>query len=948
MGAPDSPVRGEPALSIEPPASTVKGVWLTASSVQEPIQRLLLDLLTPNQPNAGLREALVEELGRPVKKLAVALEYLGLREVRSTAEGPPAYHLVVPKPGPGPEPWQEALVTPGGDCPLGFVLSTSDRGRVVVLHEVFGHLGQAERDLVRRYATMVLGGHPHEWIMGQLEREVKAFPAVLARARQQVQILDPSVLWSADGTIRVQFGSPAQTTRNILREGVGDEHLFVLPQRLVDGRMNYGDVEFVVYLNFFLRRGLRTRIAGTARQQSALTQLLTLTIHGVFDPGAREQASFEELHRRYGVPDLETYDFLRLAYESFAVRERSEPGAAVLPADAYFAYSVLSEEGETIVPIGGTEVRLGLSPGGCEARIVDPDGHVTAKHLTVSRVHRVAHLIPDMYRNAVRFATERPRFGITPLGTSHGFDPVGEVTSFVVWINGKGILVDPSPESLIHLERIGVAAVDVPYVLLTHLHADHDGGLLEKLLSGRRTTVIASDVVYRSLVEKMRLITGHDVAARGLLRHVPANPGQPTVIELVGDSVRIDTRWNLHPIPTNGFTLTVGERTFGYSGDTLYDPGRLAALRAEGRLSADQYETLMHFFWTADGIPTVDLLYHEAGIPPIHTELRHLQALPPAVRARTRVVHIADRDVSPADSPAKPVPFTTHVLLPSTDATQKRLLLETLRMVGYLYDTPMETLRELLDRANVLEWAPNDPIIEKGPVAAGEPLHFFVVADGVAAVRDGRRLVARLVKGDSFGEWGISHQRGFRAADVVATNPCQCIRLGEPEYWWLVDRQPAVQERISRLRRLIPSLQLAQDRARLRSDGVTEGPGRLEYLTTGQLTGFALFGETRTLRRRDVVVHEGDPADAFYVLLSGHLQAAVGGRIVRELAEGDGFGEIGLLQRGQRTATITVTSADAEVLVMGRHEFNTMLATMPAFAWGIWETATSREGAKLH
>ena len=134
---------------------------------------------------------------------------------------------------------------------------------------------------------------------------------------------------------------------------MGDEHLFVLPSRLVDGRMNYGDVEFVVYLNFFLRRGLRTRIVGTVQQRDTLAQLLTLTIHGVFDPGAREQPSFEELHRRYGVPDLETYDFLRLAYESFAVRERSEPGAAVLPADAYLAYTVLSEEGETIVPIGG-------------------------------------------------------------------------------------------------------------------------------------------------------------------------------------------------------------------------------------------------------------------------------------------------------------------------------------------------------------------------------------------------------------------------------------------------------------------------------------------------------------------------------------------------------------------------------------------------------------------
>jgi CRP-like cAMP-binding protein len=124
---------------------------------------------------------------------------------------------------------------------------------------------------------------------------------------------------------------------------------------------------------------------------------------------------------------------------------------------------------------------------------------------------------------------------------------------------------------------------------------------------------------------------------------------------------------------------------------------------------------------------------------------------------------------------------------------------------------------------------------------------------------------------------------------------------------------------------------------------MTEGRGILEYLTTSQLTGVALFGETKTLLRGAVIVREGDWADAFYVLVSGHLQATVGGRVVRELTEGDGFGEIALLQGGTRTATITVASADAEVLVMRRQEFESMLATMPAFAWGIWETATTRE-----
>jgi CRP-like cAMP-binding protein len=932
-----------PASSNDPPTGSVGGVWLTAGPVREPIESLLLELLLPNLPNPGLREALVEELGRPVKKLDVALEYLGLSSAGLDLEGAVPLHLVAPKPG--RDPWRESLVTPGGDCPLGLVLATSDQGRVVLVHEVYTHLAKGERDLVQRYAAMVRAGVRHETIVGRLEREIETFATVLAAARRQVQVLDPSVLWSADGVIRVQFGSPAQTTRNLLREGVDGDHVFVLPAAFVEDRTNYADVEFVVYLNFFLRRGVRTCIVGTARQRNALAELLTLTIFGVFDPRLPRQPTFEELHQRYGVRDRETYAFLRLAHEIFAVRAPSEPGS-VVPTDAYFAYVVLAENGETVVPAaGGNIIRLRPRPGGCDARIDSRDGHVAAKQLSVSPPHRVASLIPPASRSVVQFAIDRPRFGITPLGTSHGFDPAGEVTSFIAWINGKGILVDPSPESLIHLEQMGVAPLDVPYVFLTHVHADHDGGLLEKLLSGRRTTVIASDVVYRALLEKMQLITGHDVEGHGLVRHIPANPGHPLSIAIMGEPVRIETRWNFHPIPTNGFKLTVGGRTFGYSGDTQYDPIRLATLHEEGRLSADQLEDLMYFFWTRDGVPTVDLLYHEAGIPPIHTELRHLMALPDVIKARTRVVHIADRDVSSADPPIKPLPFMTHVLLDPTPDSRERLLLETIRLVGYLYDTPLEMLRELLRGAEVVEWAPDELIIRKGPVAPGEPLHFFIVADGEAAVRDGRRLIARLGKADSFGEWGISHQRGLRVADVVATRPCQCIRFGEAQYWWLIQRQPAIQDRISRLRRVLPRLEVARERARLRSDWVAEGRGILEYLSTSQLTGFALFGETKTVPRQAVIVREGDPADAFYVLLSGHLRATVDGRMVRELAEGDGFGEIALLEGGTRTATITVASADAEVLVMHRPDFDRMLASMPAFAWGVWETAAAREEA---
>ena len=87
MSVRKTPPPADSAPSIEPPAPTVSGVWLTAGPVREPIAELLLELLAPNQPNPGLREALVEELGRPVKKLGVVLDYLGLRPAGPGIEG---------------------------------------------------------------------------------------------------------------------------------------------------------------------------------------------------------------------------------------------------------------------------------------------------------------------------------------------------------------------------------------------------------------------------------------------------------------------------------------------------------------------------------------------------------------------------------------------------------------------------------------------------------------------------------------------------------------------------------------------------------------------------------------------------------------------------------------------------------------------------------------------
>ncbi len=932
--------------SPEPRGSGVGAVWLTAGPVGEPIEALLLEMLKSAQPSRRLRETLIEEFGRPVKRLEVVLEYLGLALVGRDANGPCPLELVEPRHE--RDLWRDALLTPAGPCPLGLIVETSDQGRAILMHEVFGELDAAQQELIRRYAARALTGEPHARILEAMRRDGDEPEPTLAAARRRVQGLDPSVLFSADGAVRVQLGSLSRTTRDLLREGVQGEQLFILPANLFAGKTNYADIEFLVYLNFFARARVRTRIVGTAQQQRTLMRLLTLTVFGLFDPALEAQPTFEQLRRHYGVPDREAWGLFHASYETFAVRADPGPRSRILAIDDYVDFTVLTPAGAQlrVGPGSGSEVRMHPRGGGFEVRIASRDGRERSKHLRLPAPRRAGALASEALDRAVRFSTDRPRFGVTPLGTSHGFDPAGDLSSLVVWVNGKGILLDPSPEALAYLGELGVDAVDVPYVLLTHIHADHDGGLLEKLLSGRRTTILASDVVFRMFAEKTRLITGHDIAREAFVRHVAVDPGRPVTIEVAGEPVVLEARWNLHPIPTNGFTISVGGRRLGYSGDTKYDPELLGDLRDRGRLTADQFGRLMHFFWSPDGTPTVDLLFHEAGVPPIHTDRKALEALPDPVKARTHLVHIADADVPEGALPGKARTFETHVLLPATAEMRDRLLLETLRLVSYMYDTPRDVLDELARRADVLDWQVDDVIIRKGSVERGEPLHFFVIADGEVAVKDGRRSLARLVKGDSFGEWGISHQRGFRVADVVALRACRSLRFGEAEYWWLVERQPVVQTRISRIRSLLPRLSAAQHRARVQGDRLpADGQRLLASMTATQLSGLALFGEVQSFGRGESVLTEGAPADGFYVLLSGHLVATVGDRLIGELSEGDGFGEMGLLDGGRRGASVTVVSADAEALFMSARSFRGMLDTMPAFAWDVWETAARRREA---
>ena len=79
------------------------------------------------------------------------------------------------------------------------------------------------------------------------------------------------------------------------------------------------------------------------------------------------------------------------------------------------------------------------------------------------------------------------------------------------------------------------------------------------------------------------------------------------------------------------------------------------------------------------------------------------------------------------------------------------------------------------------------------------------------------------------------------------------------------------------------------------------------------------------------LVQEGAPGHEFFLILSGEASVRRNGRKIVTLSSGQYFGELALLDRGPRTATV-VAETPMELLVLGQREFAGVLDEVPHLA----------------
>jgi CRP-like cAMP-binding protein len=83
-----------------------------------------------------------------------------------------------------------------------------------------------------------------------------------------------------------------------------------------------------------------------------------------------------------------------------------------------------------------------------------------------------------------------------------------------------------------------------------------------------------------------------------------------------------------------------------------------------------------------------------------------------------------------------------------------------------------------------------------------------------------------------------------------------------------------------------------------------------------------------------VLMRQGEHGEEMFVIASGRVAVERDGKVIAERGPGDAIGEISLLSKGPRTATITVLEP-TRILLAGHREFNALMDDHPTIRVGI-------------
>jgi CRP-like cAMP-binding protein/phosphoribosyl 1,2-cyclic phosphodiesterase len=629
------------------------------------------------------------------------------------------------------------------------------------------------------------------------------------------------VVW---GDFVAQIASYPETIKDTMGQSHGVPQVYILPERLFDISLGVSraEIEFPIYFNFYLNQRKTILVC----RQHQLKPVMRVLQEAIFGPTAFN------LVRDYA-PGVQPADLM--SEMNYFKKDDKKPGGRLRIRDMV-EFAIFDDDNE--VTVRSVKVTMvGLD----RYRFTRGD-----------RVRELSFRAPPKGPPASS-STRRyrpPFYGVTVIGSGHGFDPSADTSGFIIWVNGRGILIDPPVDTTQWLRSRGVDSRLISDMVLTHCHADHDSGTLQKLLEEGRVRLHTTPTIIDSFVRKYRGLLGLDgKQLRALFDFVPVTVNEP--VNIAGASFFF--RYNFHPVPTLGFSTTFQGKTFAYSGDHLNDAESLQKLHEEGLLSKDRLKDLLSFEWGAD------LILHEAGIPPIHTPVEALIAQPDDVKERLYVNHIS-ADRIPRDSGLKLAPpgvrDTLKMEVKPPELWLAQRMLDLFSGVDLFWNLPVLKVADFLRIARYRKFHGGEALVR-----TGEPGdEFFLILSGEAEVVQRGEFLTRLGRYDYFGEIAVL-LGSERTADILAYTEMECLTVYARDFLRFVEGTE-----IARTLRLVAESRLHEGWPLMNENAL------LAKLSVKQKTQLIPFMRQRTIPADRLLFRDGDRVRCLYLIKEGQVR----------------------------------------------------------------------------
>jgi CRP-like cAMP-binding protein len=560
----------------------------------------------------------------------------------------------------------------------------------------------------------------------------------------------------AYGDFFLQIGAYPETIKDTIKTKKGVPDLYLLPEELFDTEagISAADLEFPVYFNYYMK-GRKLRFICRKHQMRPLLRVLK---EGLFGPRViRTEQEFKAGKDSPGYPDLrKEMAFFKEDKNLAGGRLRLKHVVEPILFDTSM-HAVI--DGVRLTETSYDTYRIELDKSHCDIR------YQTAHDIVYSPQEKVGALPSFTYY-------EPPPFGITVIGSGHGFDVGSSTSGFIIWLDGKGILIDPPVNSTSWLKNNHINARLIEDLVLTHCHADHDSGTLQKILEEGRMRLHTTETIMRSFMTKYCALTGLTPAEfQTLFAFDPISINQ--FKRIAGGEFRFG--YTFHSIPTIGFELTFHGKSFAYSSDTLYEPETLLSLKERGIVTEERLQDLLNFPWNDT------VVFHEAGPPPIHTPIEVLASLPDEIKKHLYIIHIAEDSIPPGKGlklAKSGVENTIHIDIPPPETSMAHKMLDVMAHIDLFQNMPVQKALEFLAITHYSAHEPGRVVIERNTYGD----RFYMILSGEVEVL--RANIPRTLvysKYDYLGEMAIVLDQP-RSADVVARSHTELLYMERHDF----------------------------------------------------------------------------------------------------------------------------------------------------------------------